>query len=46
MYGLRGGRIRASSIVGKPRSSHAKHGDIQLPSLLAMIPTVIAGTVG
>ena len=46
MYGFRGGRVRASSMIGKSRTSHAKHQDIRLPSLLAMVPTVVAGTVG
>ena len=43
---IRGGRLRASSIVAKSRSAQLKEADIQLPSLLAMVPTVIAGTVG
>ena len=59
---IRGGRLRASSIVAKSRSAQLREADIQLyvvyysapsvcscllrPSLLAMIPTLIAGTVG
>ncbi|WWC70446.1 calcium-translocating P-type ATPase, PMCA-type [Kwoniella pini CBS 10737] len=43
---IRGGRLRASSIVAKSRSAQLKEADIQLPSLLTMIPTLIAGTVG
>ena len=40
------GRVRASSIVGKSRHAQLRKADIRLPSLLAMVPTVIAGTVG
>jgi len=43
---IRGGRLRASSLVSKSRSARLKEADIQLPSLLAMIPTIIGGTVG
>ncbi|WVF71734.1 calcium-translocating P-type ATPase, PMCA-type [Kwoniella sp. CBS 6097] len=43
---IRGGRLRASSIVAKSRSARLKDADIQLPSLLTMVPTLIAGTVG
>ncbi|WWC61624.1 calcium-translocating P-type ATPase, PMCA-type [Kwoniella dejecticola CBS 10117] len=43
---IRGGRLRASSIVAKSRSAQLKEADIQLPSLLTMVPTFIAGTVG
>ncbi|OCF76311.1 calcium-translocating P-type ATPase, PMCA-type [Kwoniella mangroviensis CBS 8886] len=43
---IRGGRLRASSIVAKSRSAQMKEADIQLPSLLTMVPTLIAGTVG
>ena len=43
---IRGGRLRASSIVAKSRSAKLHEAGIQLPSLLTMIPTVIAGTVG
>ncbi|WWD17545.1 calcium-translocating P-type ATPase, PMCA-type [Kwoniella shandongensis] len=43
---IRGGRLRASSIVAKSRSSRLKDADIQLPSLLTMVPTLVAGTVG
>lgn len=43
---IRGGRLRASSIVAKSRSARLREADIQLPSLLTMVPTVIAGTVG
>jgi len=32
--------------VAKSRSAQLREADIQLPSLLAMIPTLIAGTVG
>ncbi|ORY32630.1 hypothetical protein BCR39DRAFT_464417 [Naematelia encephala] len=43
---IRGGRLRASSIVAKSRSARLRDADIQLPSLLAMVPTLVAGTVG
>lgn len=43
---IRGGRLRASSMVVKSRSARLKEEGIQLPSLLAMVPTLIAGTVG
>lgn len=43
---IRGGRLRASSMVAKSRSAQLRDADIQLPSLLTMVPTVIAGTVG
>jgi len=43
---IRGGRLRASSIVAKSRSARLRDADIQLPSLLTMVPTLIAGTVG
>lgn len=43
---IRGGRIRGSSIVLKSRSKRLREADIQLPTLLTMVPTVIAGTVG
>ncbi|KAK4688429.1 P-type Ca2+ transporter type 2C, partial [Tremellales sp. Uapishka_1] len=43
---IRGGRLRASSFIAKSRSSQLKKADIQLPSLLTMVPTLIAGTVG
>ena len=42
---IRGGRLRASSMVGKSRHQRLRDADIQLPSLLAMIPTVIAGGI-
>ncbi|KAK8858928.1 calcium-translocating P-type ATPase, PMCA-type [Kwoniella newhampshirensis] len=43
---IRGGRLRASSIVAKSRSARLKDADIQLPSLLTMVPTLVAGTIG
>ena len=43
---IRGGRLRASSMVVKSRHQQMRDADIQLPSLLAMIPTVIAGGIG
>ncbi|ODO10159.1 calcium-translocating P-type ATPase, PMCA-type [Cryptococcus amylolentus CBS 6273] len=43
---IRGGRLRASSMVAKSRSARLRDADIQLPSLLTMVPTLVAGTVG
>lgn len=43
---IRGGRLRASSMVAKSRNAQLRDADIQFPSLLTMVPTVIAGTVG
>ncbi|WVQ83119.1 calcium-translocating P-type ATPase, PMCA-type [Cryptococcus sp. DSM 104549] len=43
---IRGGRLRASSMVAKSRSSQLRDAGVEFPSLLTMIPTVIAGTVG
>ena len=42
---IRGGRVRASTIVTRSRTARLRKANIQLPSLLTMIPTVIAGTV-
>ncbi|KAL7420199.1 plasma membrane calcium [Cryptotrichosporon argae] len=43
---IRGGRMRASSLVARSRAAQLKKADIQLPSLLAMVPTLVAGGVG
>jgi len=43
---IRGGRLRSSSIVLKSRSAQLKEKNIQPTSLLAMIPTLIATSVG
>ncbi|EJD49544.1 calcium-translocating P-type ATPase [Auricularia subglabra TFB-10046 SS5] len=43
---IRGGRMRGSSFVMKSRSTQLQQNDIQLPSLLAMVPTIIATSVG
>ncbi|EIW70907.1 hypothetical protein TREMEDRAFT_29328 [Tremella mesenterica DSM 1558] len=43
---IRGGRLRASSIVAKSRSAQMRDADITLPSLLTMVPTLIGGAVG
>ncbi|WVN85115.1 calcium-translocating P-type ATPase, PMCA-type [Cryptococcus depauperatus CBS 7841] len=42
---IREGRLRASSMT-KSKSSQMRDAGIQLPSLLTMVPTVVAGTVG
>lgn len=45
---IRGGRLRGSSLMTGGRSHHKelKKANIALPSLLTMVPTLIAGTVG
>lgn len=43
---FRGGRLRASSIVSRARRSALRKADIQLPSLLTMVPTLVGGSVG
>ena len=43
---IRGGRLRASSIVAKSRSAQLKEADITLPNLLTMVPTLIGGAIG
>lgn len=43
---IRGGRLRASTLVSGSRNKRLREADIRLPSLLTMIPTVVAGTVG
>ncbi|KAF8340444.1 uncharacterized protein EI90DRAFT_3035556 [Cantharellus anzutake] len=43
---IRGGRLRASSFVGMSRAQKLRKAGIQLPSLLAMVPTLVASTVG
>ncbi|KAL7414094.1 calcium-translocating P-type ATPase [Mrakia frigida] len=43
---IRGGRLRSSSVVLKSRSAQLKEKNIQPTSLLAMIPTLIATSVG
>lgn len=42
---IRGGRINASAIVSRSRTARLKKADIQLPSILTMVPTLIAGTI-
>jgi Ca2+-transporting ATPase len=42
---IRGGRVRASTIVTRSRTARLKKANIQPSTLLAMVPTVIAGTV-
>lgn len=43
---IRGGRLRGDGIVMKSRRARMKEANIQPASLLAMVPTVIAGTIG
>lgn len=43
---LRGGRVRASSFVGKSRQTKMDKAGITLPSLLTMVPTLVATTIG
>ncbi|KLT44250.1 calcium-translocating P-type ATPase [Cutaneotrichosporon oleaginosum] len=46
-YGrFRGGRLNGSSIVQRARRSALRKADIQLPSLLTMVPTLVGGSVG
>jgi len=42
---VRGGRMRASSFVGKSRKGHLDN-EATLPSLMTMVPTLIASSVG
>ena len=42
---IRGGRVRASTIVTRSRTARLRKANIQPSMLLAMVPTVIAGTV-
>jgi len=42
---IRGGRINASAIVSRSRTAKLRKADIQLPSILTMVPTLIAGTI-
>ncbi|KAG9013997.1 hypothetical protein FRB94_000194 [Tulasnella sp. JGI-2019a] len=43
---IRGGRARASSFVRKSRSARLQEAGIQLPSLLAMVPTLVMTSIG
>ncbi|GMK59452.1 hypothetical protein CspeluHIS016_0800580 [Cutaneotrichosporon spelunceum] len=43
---FRGGRLNSSSIVQRARRSALRKADIQLPSLLTMVPTLVGGSVG
>jgi Ca2+-transporting ATPase len=42
---IRGGRINGSAIVRRSRTAKLRKADIQLPSILAMVPTLVAGTI-
>ncbi|KAF9448305.1 calcium-transporting ATPase [Macrolepiota fuliginosa MF-IS2] len=44
---VRGGRLRASSFVGKSRNARlSSDGDkLPVPSMMAMVPTLVAGTI-
>ncbi|GJJ08344.1 hypothetical protein Clacol_002555 [Clathrus columnatus] len=43
---IRGGRLRSSSFVGKSRSARLEEAGVKLPSLLTMVPTLVATSVG
>ncbi|KAI0671871.1 calcium-translocating P-type ATPase [Trametes maxima] len=44
---VRGGRMRASSYVGKSRNAHlAPESRVALPSIMTMVPTLIASSIG
>lgn len=43
---IRGGRIASSPLVIKSRSKRLRQANIQYPSILAMVPTLVAGTIG
>ncbi|KAH8105591.1 calcium-translocating P-type ATPase [Phellopilus nigrolimitatus] len=43
---LRGGRARASSFVAKSRSTRLEEAGVRLPSIMTMLPTIVATTVG
>ncbi|KIJ66705.1 hypothetical protein HYDPIDRAFT_26133 [Hydnomerulius pinastri MD-312] len=45
--GLRGGRLRSSSFVGKSRSARLhEERRVPLPSIMTMVPTLIASSIG
>ncbi|KZO91541.1 calcium-translocating P-type ATPase [Calocera viscosa TUFC12733] len=43
---IRGGRMRGSSFVLKSRNAQLHEAGVTLPSLLAMVPTLVAASVG
>lgn len=44
---VRGGRVRSSSFVGKSRSARLQeHRKVPLPSIMTMVPTLIASSIG
>lgn len=43
---IRGGRVKASSIALKSRTKRMKEANIRLPTLMTMVPTLIASSVG
>ncbi|KAH8109562.1 calcium-translocating P-type ATPase [Phellopilus nigrolimitatus] len=43
---LRGGRARASSFVAKSRSTRLEEAGVRLPSIMTMLPTIVATSVG
>lgn len=43
---FRGGRLKSSAMVARARRSALRKADIQLPSLLTMVPTLVGGAVG
>ena len=43
---IRGGRVRASSMALKSRSKRMKDANIRLPTLMTMVPALVASSVG
>ncbi len=43
---VRGGRVRSSSFVRQSRASKLQEAGVQIPSLLAMVPTLIMTSIG
>jgi P-type Ca2+ transporter type 2C len=43
---IRGGRIRASSVALKSRTKRMKEANIRLPTLMTMVPALVASSVG
>lgn len=43
---IRGGRLNASSMIGRSRHKKLQKANITLPSLLTMVPTLVGGSVG
>jgi len=43
---IRGGRIRASSVALKSRTKRMNEANIRVPTLMAMVPTLVVSAVG